>query len=253
MRKISWLFSFLLLFGIPVIASAGGKTITISQSYKMSDNETRNEVRRICQIEAGKSVLEQATTYIGTLNTVKHYRLSKKEIKVYTAAALKVKITNLEWQDMAVTMTAATDIDTDYVEKLMVRIKNDASLQNQLNEQQVKIEELTQTLTALQKKLKLVSFAGAEDLRKDRNVAIREIDAIEAGRTEIIEGIIKKSLDAKKRITVKMKKKDIESIFGKSDAQTYENYAPHNGKTYYVWYYGYTRVYFDGPYVAAIE
>jgi len=50
-----------------------------------------------------------------------------------------------------------------------------------------------------------------------------------------------------------MKKKNVELLFGKSDAQTYENYTPRNGKTYYVWYYGYTRLYFDGPTVAIIE
>lgn len=253
MQKISCLVAFLLLLCIPAIAHAEIKTITVTQSYKMSDNETRNEVRRICVIEAGKSVLGQAAAYAGTLSAAKHHRLSPREIKVYTAAALKVKITNQEWRDQTVTTTAATDVDTHYVEKLIARIKSDASLQKQVNEQQQKKEELEQTLAVLQKKLKPASFTDAEDLRKERNAAISEIDAIEAKRMEIIEGIIKKSLDAKKRITVKMKKKDVESLFGKSDAQTYENFQPDNGKTYYVWYYGYTRIYFDGPQVVKID
>ncbi len=253
MRKIFRLFSFLLLLYVPAMANAEIKTFTITHTYKMSDNETRNEVRRICFIEAGKSVLEQAAVYVGTLNAAKHYQLSKNEINAYTASMLKVTTPNQEWQDMTVTTTAATDVDTRFVEKMIARIKSDTSLQNQFNEQQQKKRELEQALDALQKKLKLASFSEAEDLRKDRNAAIREIDAIEAKRAEIVEGIIKKSLDAKKRITVKMKKNDVESLLGDADARTFENYNPHKGKTYYVWYYGYTRIYFDGPHVAAID
>ena len=45
-------------------------------------------------------------------------------------------------------------------------------------------------------------FFKAEDLRKERNAAIREIYTIEEERMKIIDGIIKKSLDAKRIITI---------------------------------------------------
>jgi hypothetical protein len=253
MQKISLLFSFVFLIYIPVIANAEIKTITVTQSYKMGDNDSPNEARHICSIETRKSALEQALIYAGTLNAVKHYHLSKAEIKAYTSAALKIKTTNQAWLDMVLTIIATTDVDTDYFEKLISRIKSDQTLQNKFKEQQQKKEELEQALVPLQKKLKLASLIEAEDLRKERNATIREIDAIDAERTEIIEGIIKRSLEAKKRITVKMTIKDVESLLGKSDAQTYENYPLHNGKTYYVWYYGYTKLYFDGINVTIID
>lgn len=251
-RGLLCLLVFMGIFSFS-IANAGIRTITATQSYKMNDNDSRNEVRRICSIEAVKAALDQAAAYIGTLNTVKHYRLSQQEIKAYTSAALEVKTANQNWLDMVVTTTAVTDVDADYVEKLISRIKSDAFLQKEFNEQQQKREELEQALAVLSNKLKPASLIKAEDFRKERNAVIREIGAIEAKRMEIIKEIIKKSLDAKKRITVKMTMKNVKSLLGESDARTYENFSPHGGKTYYVWYYGYTRIYFDDRMVAAIQ
>jgi hypothetical protein len=250
MQKLSVFISFLVLMYLPCIAHAEIKTITVTQSCKMGANDSRNEVLRICTIEAGNSALKQAAAYIATLDAAKHHRLSPKELKAYTAAALRVKISNQKWLDMTVTMTAATEIDTDYVEKIVSRIKSDASLQNQFIEQQREKEELEQELVVMQNKLKPAPFVEADDLRKERNTQIRKIAAIETKRMEIINEIIKKSLDAQKRITVKMTMKDVKSLLGESDAQTYENYS---SQTFYVWYYGYTRIYFDGTNVAMIR
>lgn len=254
MMKRSFLcfFVFMGIFSFS-IANAGIRTITITHSYKTGDNDSRNEARRICSIEAGKAALDKAAAYIETLNTVKHYRLSSKEIRAYTAAVLEVKTANQNWLDMVVNTTAATDIDTDYVEKLISRIKSDAFLQSEFNEQQQKREELEQALAVLNNKLRPASLIDAEGFRKERNAVIREIGAIEVKRMEIIKAIITKSLDAKKRIAVKMTMKKVKSLLGESDARTYENYSPHGSKTYYVWYYGYTRIYFDDRIVAAIQ
>ena len=253
MQKMSLLFSILLLIYTPCIANAEIKTITATQSCKMGDNDSRNEVLRICAIEAGNSVLKQAASYVATLDAAKHYRLSPKELKSYTAAALRVKTTDQKWSDMTVAMTAATDIDVDFVEKLITRIKSDVPLQNQFNEQQQQKEELERALAVIQDKLKKSSFSEADDLRTERNTAIGKIAVIETKKREIIDGIIKKSLDAKKRITVRMTMKNVKSLLGESDAQTYESPPDHGDKTFYVWYYGYTRIYFDGSNVAIIR
>ncbi len=85
---------------------------------------------------------------------------------------------------------------------MISRIKNDSSLQNQFKEQQQRKEKLEQSLAPLQRKLELALLFKAEDLRKERNAAIREIYTIEEERMKIIDGIIKKSLDAKRIITI---------------------------------------------------
>lgn len=253
MQKICLLFSFLSLIYTPCIADAQTETITVAQSYKMGNNDSLNEALHICAIEASASVLKKAAAYIAALDTIKYHQLSQEELKAYTTAALRVNTTNKKWLDMAVTITAATDIDPDYIEKMTARIKSDQSLQNQFKEQQQQRNELEQALAGLRNKLKPASFIEADDLRKKRNEVIRKIEAIETKRLEIINEIIKKSLDAKKKAAVRMTMKNIESLLGEPDAKTYENHPLPDGETFYVWYYGYTRIYFTGKNAAIIR
>lgn len=253
MRKISVLLFFFLLMNIYGAAYAELKTIDVNQHCKIDDNDSRNEIIHICSIEADKSVLGQAVAYISAVNDVKQYQFSGEELNAYTAAVLKIKNSNKKWLDAALTLTATANIDSDQAGKLLARIKSDTALQNLFKEQYRQKDELVKTLAAMRAKLKSANLYETEDLRKERNEVIRKIESIEIKRSATIDEIIKKSADAKKRAAVRMAMKEIKSLLGDSDAQTYENYPAQGGKTFYVWYYGYTRIYFDGGYVAMIR
>ena len=243
MRKILLISSVFLLF-FPIITNAEIKTITVTHSYKMGDNDSRNEARRLCLLEAKRNLLEQAKAYIGSQEGVKNNQLSKEELSAYSAAILKAETINEKWIDMTVTMTVKTVVDSDYSEKLLSRIKRDTSLQNEFKKQQKITKELEKTITLMQKQLQSADIMEADPLRKERNVAINQIDSLEAKKIEIIEGIHKRSRDAIKNITTKMTMKNVREALGQPDAKAYEKYLPHK-KNYYVWYYGYSRIYFN--------
>ena len=71
------IFIILLLLCLPIYAYAEIKMITATHTYKMGDNDSRNESRRICFLEAKRSVLEKAGTYIESRTEVRNYQLSK--------------------------------------------------------------------------------------------------------------------------------------------------------------------------------
>jgi hypothetical protein len=239
MKKNTLIILILLLICLPIYAYAEIKMISATHTYKMGDNDSRNEARRICFLEAKRSVLEKAGTYIESRTEVRNYQLSKDEVSAYSSALLTVDTVNEKWEDMAITITVKATVDTDYINKQISNIKKDVSLQNELKAQQDKIMELERTVTSMQDKLKSADATEATPLKKERNVVIKSINTLEAKKIEIQERIIQKSRDAKKYITEGMTMSDVKSLLGEPDGRI----ADHYGGLY--WIYGKTSVYFN--------
>lgn len=85
----SFLTILMLLFYIPLTISAEIETISATHKYVMGDNDSKNDARRMCFMEAKRKVLEKAGSYIESNTTVKNYQLAKDEIIAYSAALLK--------------------------------------------------------------------------------------------------------------------------------------------------------------------
>jgi hypothetical protein len=226
------------------MSNAEIKKITVQHTYKMGDNDSRNEARRICFLEAKRSVLEQAGSYIESRTEIRNFQLSKDEVSAYSAALLKVETVNENWGNMSVTMTVSALVDTDYIEKQLAKIKKDTSVQNEMKSQQEKIRELERTVASMQKQLQSADAMEAGPLRKERNIVIKQIDTLEAKKIEIVEMIHKKARNAKQYITTSMTKKDVTALLGDPDGTDVE-YVTSIQTTCYIWYYGYTKVYFN--------
>jgi len=79
----------------------------------MGDNDSKNDTRRMCFLEAKQKALERAGTYIENLSEVRNGRLTKDEITAYSAALLKVEIVKENWKLVGQNMTVSTPIFTD--------------------------------------------------------------------------------------------------------------------------------------------
>jgi len=89
------------------------ETIYVSHEYIMGDNDSKNDTRRMCFLEAKQKALERAGTYIENLSEVRNGRLTKDEITAYSAALLKVEIVKENWKLVGQNMTVSTPIFTD--------------------------------------------------------------------------------------------------------------------------------------------
>src|ERR1041385_1086997 len=76
---------------IPTIAIAGTHTITTTHTYVMGDNDSRNDARRLCFLEAKRKVLEQAGTLIQSSSEVINLQLTKDQMTSYSAAIVSVE------------------------------------------------------------------------------------------------------------------------------------------------------------------
>ena len=75
----------------------------------MGDNDTKNDAKRICFLEAKRLCIEKAGTYIESNSKVINGKLTRDEITTYAAAILKVEIVSEETkfigENVAILMT----------------------------------------------------------------------------------------------------------------------------------------------------
>lgn len=234
MKKRAYIAFFALIF-IPIYANAEIKTITASHTYIMGDNDSKNDARRMCFLEAKRKVLEKAGSYIETRSEVKNYQLTEDEISAYSAALLKVDTVKEQWkfrgENMAIEISVKAEVDTGYIEKQLTRIIKDTSVQKKIRDQQGRLQELERRVVNLQKQLGTRDASEAAILRKERNVTFKQIDELQAKKISIVDRIRSKNRDARNLIVKGMTMSDVKSLLGPPDAK--DNVPPAD------WYYGY--------------
>jgi len=227
MKKYIFIICLVLIF-IPNISPAETETIFADHKFVMGDNDSKNDARRMCLLEAKRKVLERAGTFIESHTKVKNYQLAKDEISAYSAALLKIDTVKEKWEragdNQAVLMTVKAEVDTGLIEKRLLEIKQDASLQNKLQEQQRQLRKMEQKIDVLQKQLISTDQSHALPLRKERITTFKEIAKIEERYKEVMAAI-----NARKAVTIKlgkkivkyveigMTRKEVEYILGKPD------------------------------------
>lgn len=215
MKKILIVFGFILL--IPAIAFSEVETITATHKYVMGDNDSKNDARRMCFMEAKRKVLEKAGSYIESNTTVRNYQLAKDEIIAYSAALLKIETIDEKWEidgsNMAVTLTVKADVDASILEKQLERIQKDKTVQGKIKQQSAKLQELERTVNALRQRLETAGSTKESILRKERNVVFEQIDELQAKKIAIMEKIKRygKNIDL---IELGMTKSEVQSLIG---------------------------------------
>jgi hypothetical protein len=238
-------FILLVLILIPNISHAKIETIFADHKYVMGDNDSKNDARRMCFLEAKRKVLEKAGTYIESHTQARNYQLTKDEINSYASALLKVETVKEEWkfvgENLAVFLTVKAKVDTGSIEKQLAKITKDVSVQKKIKDQQAQLREMERKIVNLQKQLGSVDATKAAVLRKERNVTFKQIDALEAKKIKIVEKVKRKSKKAKDLIERGMTKADVRSLLGAPDG--IDVTCPASGDC---WFYGHTSISFNG-------
>lgn len=151
---------------LPTFAISAVQTITATHTYVMGDNDSKNDARRMCFLEAKRKVLEKAGTLIESSSEVKNFQLSKDKISSYTAAVLRVEATNEEFTSIAgqtsVTMTVKADVDTTDIHKRLSAIIADKGLQEKIAIQQKQLKQLEDQVRVLSQKLDMVPASASK-------------------------------------------------------------------------------------------
>ena len=205
-----------LLFVMSSTSLAAAEIIYATHKYIMGDNDSKNDARRMCFLEAKRKAIEKAGTYIESLTEVKDARLTKDEVRAYSSALLKVETVKENWKlvgdNMAVILKVKADVDTSHILKELSKIGKDTSVQKKIISQQKRLKNLERKVVSLQKQLGKVDAPRAATLRKDRNVVFKQIDALEAKKIAILSNIKSTTRNAVRLIERGMSEDDVRSL-----------------------------------------
>ena len=115
MRALS-VITLLAAFILPTGALAEVQTITATRTYILGDNDSRNDARQLCFIQAKQEVLEKAESFIQSQSVVNNFALTKDQMTSYSAAVLSVEIVKedlgLSNGQHTLTLTVKADVDS---------------------------------------------------------------------------------------------------------------------------------------------
>lgn len=74
----------------PCHANAEVRTITATGEYRMGDNDTRTDAKRLALLDAKRLALEKAGTYLESVTEIKNLKVERDELRAYTAGIVEV-------------------------------------------------------------------------------------------------------------------------------------------------------------------
>ena len=146
-------------------AQAEVKVIEAANVYRMGDNDSRNDARRICIQEAKRRALELAGTYVSSLTQVRDFRLTMDEVTSYTAGMIATDIVSEEMRGSAehpeIVVKVRCSIDTSVLLKQLGSFRENDELKAQLEAAARENEKLRKERDAL-----IATMQGEKDKAK---------------------------------------------------------------------------------------
>lgn len=140
-------------------ARAEMKVIEADNAYRMGDNDSKIDARRIAIQEAKRKALELAGAYVESLTVVKNYQLTKDEVKAYTAGILETEVVSEQ-------MRGTTDHPEIYIR---TRCTIDTAILSAQIDHYGESEDLKELLKS--------SVKENEDLKKERDLLVNQLAA----------------------------------------------------------------------------
>ena len=168
---------------LPTGAFAEVQTITATHTYILGDNDSRNDARQLCFLQAKQKVLEQAESFIQSHSVVNSFELTKDQMTSYSAAVLSVEIVkedvDLSDGQNTLTLTVQADVDVEQVNALLAAIVADKNLADRVAQQQQQIRGLEEQVQSLNSHLSIATSGAASELRKERKVVFENIAGLD--------------------------------------------------------------------------
>ncbi len=239
---------------LPTGAFAEIQTITATHTYILGDNDSRNDARQLCFLQAKREVLEKAKSFIQSQSVITNFELTEDQLTSYSAAVLSVELVkeNVGLSDgqHTLTLTVKADVDIDQVNTLLAAIVAEKNLADLVAQQQQQILELEGQMQTLNSRLNVATSSTASALRKERNVVfenIAEVDRFQLVATQRIahekETIQQKTEMILKYVLRDMTPQEVLSLVGEPVKKGLFSSSGFGLN----WYYGELWICFDEP------
>jgi Flp pilus assembly protein TadD len=201
-----WVGLFLLFTFCCSLAFAESKVVTSEGKYVMGDLDTKKEARSLALMEAKRSALEQAGTYLESSSEVKNYELTKDEINSLTSGVVSVEVLKEDWkmsgENLMVTVLIRATVDTSNLGERISALKDDKESVEELKDVQTQLAALQQELQKLKaERTDEISQKQAETPKKElkkKYVAIvnkmSALDHLKSANADLANGRLEEAL-----------------------------------------------------------
>ncbi len=163
----------MLIVGLVPPAWVEVREITATGEYRMGNNDTRADAKRMALQDAKRLALEQAGTYIEGITEVKNFALSRDELRAYIAGIVETTEhgarSTMEGQQQVVRVVVNCKIDTDVVTQQIDALRKNEAVKAELLQARQEADRLRQELETKTRELAAVtSNTEAETIAQAR-------------------------------------------------------------------------------------
>lgn len=178
LRAILLLCSLLILPSSQILAAT--TEIEASAQYILGDNDSKLDGRRLALLEAKRSALEKAGTYLESFTEIRNSQVTTDQVRSYMAGFVEVKEMGEKWgligQSMAVTVTVVVLIDKDAVQRQIRSALNSQSALSALEDAHQQIKTYEAKVVELTRALEKAKGQQAETVKGSRDQALARIE-----------------------------------------------------------------------------
>jgi tetratricopeptide (TPR) repeat protein len=168
---------------VPAPAIADVRTLEAIGEYRMGDNDTRTDAKRLALLDAKRLALEQAGTYLEGVTEVRNLKVTRDEIRSYTAGIVEVveqaTRTTLEGETTVVRVDVTVKVDTADVAKQLRELRKNELAKEDLLRAKTEADLLRKELGERNKQLAALTGGAAEAAVQQRQLVLARTDANE--------------------------------------------------------------------------
>ena len=169
----------LLVAALP--SAAQTRTIRTTGEYRMGDNDTRSDAKRLALLDAKRLALEQVGTYVEGITEVRDLQLSRDELRAYTAGIVEVteaKTASVtEGDTMVIRVDVVCEIDAATAARQIANLRKNQpasdelkAMKQQLDQLRAKVEEQTRVIE------RATTKAQVDTASTERRQALQSVD-----------------------------------------------------------------------------
>lgn len=238
----------------PNTVRAEVKTLTAEHVYVMGDNDTRTEARRICFMQAKRKLVEQVGTYVEVLTEMSDFRLTRDEVRSFTAATMQVEVDEetffMKDKSFAVRMKVRARVDGDAMRERLQTAARQRDDLVRMRERYDTTRRLEDKALAVQERLRTAPPEQAAPLRQERDAILGTLEETQARYDAIMQNRKTQAHYAERFVEADMTRSEVRSLLG--EPRTIRRNG--DSATFECWNYGRVWVVFrDGLVVCRRE
>ncbi|MCX5717385.1 MAG: tetratricopeptide repeat protein [Nitrospirae bacterium] len=181
-HRIGVIFMALVIIFLSFASLSFAEKVTFVKeyTYQASELDSKASCRTISLEMVKRLLLEELGTYLISETEVKDFKLTKEQVKTYSAGIVGAEIIDDKWDGKTYWLKAKVSADPKEAAKLLKKIMDDQFKVKELEETRKKAEELTKEVERLNKELaKATNKQPSKKNQQEYKAAIQGLTAIE--------------------------------------------------------------------------